>query len=77
MPVGRPVLELPAGMLDDNVGDVTGTAIRKVDEETGIQLHLDDMVCLTSFLDPSTGCKVIHSPVCASLRILCNNMNTV
>lgn len=30
MPVGRPILELPAGMLDDNVGDVAGTAIREV-----------------------------------------------
>lgn len=62
VPVGRPVLELPAGMLDDNGGDVAGTAIREVEEETGIQLHLDDMVDLTSFLDPSTGCKVIPSP---------------
>ncbi|KAJ9556084.1 hypothetical protein OSB04_010698 [Centaurea solstitialis] len=62
VPVGRPVLELPAGMLDDNVGDVVGTAIREVEEETGIQLNLDDMIDLTSFLDPSTGCKVIPSP---------------
>ncbi|KAI3522526.1 hypothetical protein L1887_00382 [Cichorium endivia] len=62
VPVGRPILELPAGMLDDNVGDVVGTAIREVEEETGIQINLNDMVDLTSFLDPSTGCKVIPSP---------------
>nr|XP_043606746.1 nudix hydrolase 14, chloroplastic [Erigeron canadensis] len=62
VPVGRPILELPAGMLDDNVGDVVGTAIREVEEETGIKLNLDDMVDLTSMLDPSTGCKVIPSP---------------
>ncbi|KAI7731055.1 hypothetical protein M8C21_014422 [Ambrosia artemisiifolia] len=62
VPVGRPVLELPAGMMDDNVGDIFGTALREVEEETGIQLKLDDMVDLTSFLDPSTGNKVIPSP---------------
>ncbi|XP_071700343.1 nudix hydrolase 14, chloroplastic-like [Rutidosis leptorrhynchoides] len=62
VPIGRPILELPAGMLDDNVGDVIGTAIREVEEETGIKLNLDDMVDLTSFLDPSTGCKVVPSP---------------
>ena len=30
VPIGRPILELPAGMLDDNVGDIAGTAIREV-----------------------------------------------
>ncbi|KAI3822171.1 hypothetical protein L1987_09755 [Smallanthus sonchifolius] len=58
VPVGRPVLELPAGMLDD----IVGTAVREVEEETGIELNLDDMVDLTSFLEPSTGYKVIPSP---------------
>ncbi|KAI3687496.1 hypothetical protein L1987_81193 [Smallanthus sonchifolius] len=62
VPVGRSVLELPAGMLDDNVGDIVGTAVREVEEETGIELNLDDMVDLTSFLEPSTGYKVIPSP---------------
>ncbi|XP_030441560.1 nudix hydrolase 14, chloroplastic [Syzygium oleosum] len=62
VPVGRFVLELPAGMLDDDKGDFVGTAVREVEEETGIQLNLEDMVDLTAFLDPSTGCRVIPSP---------------
>ncbi|KAL6004715.1 hypothetical protein ACLOJK_005270 [Asimina triloba] len=62
VPVGRYVLELPAGMLDDDKGDVLGTAVREVEEETGICLNVDDMVNLTALLDPSTGFKVIPSP---------------
>lgn len=30
MPIGRSILELPAGMLDDDAGDFTGTAAREV-----------------------------------------------
>ncbi|KAL2902311.1 Nudix hydrolase 14 chloroplastic [Bienertia sinuspersici] len=56
------VLELPAGMLDDDKGDFVGTAVREVEEETGIQLNKEDMVELTAFLDPSTGGKVFPSP---------------
>ncbi|XP_077235120.1 nudix hydrolase homolog 14 [Tasmannia lanceolata] len=62
VPVGRFILELPAGMLDDDKGDVIGTAVREVEEETGICLNLSDMINLTHFLDPSTGCKVFPSP---------------
>ncbi|EEF51041.1 ADP-ribose pyrophosphatase, putative [Ricinus communis] len=62
VPTGRLVLELPAGMLDDDKGDFVGTAVREVEEETGIRLNLEDMVDLTSFLDPSTGCRIIPSP---------------
>uniref|UniRef100_A0A5B7BEW4 Nudix hydrolase domain-containing protein n=1 Tax=Davidia involucrata TaxID=16924 RepID=A0A5B7BEW4_DAVIN len=62
VPVGRLILELPAGMLDDDKGDFVGTAVREVEEETGIRLNLDDMVDLTAFLDPSTGCRVFPSP---------------
>lgn len=62
VPIGKLILELPAGMLDDDKGDVVGTAVREVEEETGIQLNLEDMVDLTAFLDPSTGCKVFPSP---------------
>ncbi|XP_075505825.1 LOW QUALITY PROTEIN: nudix hydrolase 14, chloroplastic [Primulina tabacum] len=62
VPVGRLILELPAGMLDDDKGDITGTAIREVEEETGLQLNLNDVIDLTAFLDPSTGCRVFPSP---------------
>ncbi|MFQ6662462.1 hypothetical protein Gotur_030302 [Gossypium turneri] len=62
VPTGRVVLELPAGMLDDDKGDFVGTAVREVEEEIGIRLKLEDMVDLTAFLDPSTGFKVFPSP---------------
>ncbi|CAA0842271.1 Nudix hydrolase 14- chloroplastic [Striga hermonthica] len=62
VPVGRLILELPAGMLDDDKGDVVGTAVREVEEETGLHLNLDDLVDLTAFLDPSTGNRVFPSP---------------
>ncbi|XP_006846892.2 nudix hydrolase 14, chloroplastic, partial [Amborella trichopoda] len=62
VPVGRSILELPAGMLDDDNGDVVGTAVREVEEEVGIYLNKDDLVNLTAFLNPSTGCKVFPSP---------------
>ncbi|CAO2820019.1 unnamed protein product [Amaranthus hypochondriacus] len=62
IPTGRFVLELPAGMLDDDKGDFMGTAVREVEEETGIQLNKKDMVELTAFLDPSTGGNVFPSP---------------
>ncbi|KAK9668239.1 hypothetical protein RND81_13G043800 [Saponaria officinalis] len=62
VPTGQFVLELPAGMLDDDKGDFVGTAVREVEEETGISLKVEDMVELTSFLDPSTGRKVFPSP---------------
>lgn len=62
VPTGRFVLELPAGMLDDDKGDFVGTAVREIEEETGIHLNKEDMVELTAFLDPSTGCKVFPSP---------------
>ncbi|KAI3925269.1 hypothetical protein MKX01_011799 [Papaver californicum] len=62
VPVGRLILELPAGMLDDDNGDVIGTAVREVEEETGIKLKKSDMVNLTAFLEPTTGGKVFPSP---------------
>ncbi|GMH09460.1 hypothetical protein Nepgr_011301 [Nepenthes gracilis] len=62
VPAGRLVLELPAGMLDDNKGDFVGTAVREVEEETGIHLNVGDMIELTAFLDPSTGCRIFPSP---------------
>ncbi|XP_059441123.1 nudix hydrolase 14, chloroplastic isoform X2 [Corylus avellana] len=62
VPIGRLILELPAGMLDDDKGDFVGTAAQEVEEETGIHINLEDMVDLTAFLDPSTGCRVFPSP---------------
>lgn len=62
IPVGRIILELPAGMLDDDKGDFLGTAIREVEEETGICLTQKDMVDLTAFLDESTGRRIFPSP---------------
>ncbi|XP_057854217.2 nudix hydrolase 14, chloroplastic isoform X3 [Cryptomeria japonica] len=62
VPVGKTILELPAGMLDDDKGDFVGTAAREVEEETGIHVNLKDLVNLTAFLDPSTGNKMFPSP---------------
>lgn len=62
VPIGKFVLELPAGMLDDEKGDFVGTAVREVEEETGIKLNLEDMVDLTALLDPATGCRMFPSP---------------
>lgn len=62
VPVGRTILELPAGMLDGDRGDFVGTAAREVEEETGIHINSGDLVNLTAFLDPSTGNKMFPSP---------------
>ncbi|KAH0973948.1 hypothetical protein GBA52_015847 [Prunus armeniaca] len=62
IPVGRVILELPAGMLGDEKGDFLGTAIREVEEETGICLKKEDMVDLTAFLNQSTGGRIFPSP---------------
>ncbi|ESW27611.1 hypothetical protein PHAVU_003G216900 [Phaseolus vulgaris] len=61
VPVGRIILELPAGMLDDNKGDFVGTAVCEVEEEIGIKLNVEDMVDLTAFLDSKTGCRFFPS----------------
>ncbi|KAK9277733.1 hypothetical protein L1049_007280 [Liquidambar formosana] len=62
VPVGRLILELPAGMLDEDKGDFIGTAVREVEEEIGIHLNQEDMVDLMAFLDASTGRRVFPSP---------------
>lgn len=61
VPVGRAILELPAGMLDE-AGDFIGTAAREVEEETGLVLNAADLVDLTAFLLASTGQKILPSP---------------
>ncbi|GBG80226.1 hypothetical protein CBR_g30593 [Chara braunii] len=62
VPVGRSILELPAGMLDDGEGDFVGTAAREVEEETGIHIRASELVDLTALLDESTGRKMFPSP---------------
>ncbi|CAM6118133.1 unnamed protein product [Calypogeia fissa] len=62
VPVGRTLLELPAGMLDSDVGDFVGTAAREIEEETGIRIQTADLVDLTALLDDSTGRKMFPSP---------------
>lgn len=42
----------------------------QVEEETGICLNIEDMVNLTAFLDPTTGCKVFPSPVSYQLHCI-------
>ncbi|KFK31944.1 hypothetical protein AALP_AA6G180200, partial [Arabis alpina] len=62
VPTGKIVLELPAGMLDDDEGDFVGTAVREVEEEIGINLKKENMVDLTAFLDPLTSHRIFPSP---------------
>ncbi|KAG0625782.1 hypothetical protein M758_2G080600 [Ceratodon purpureus] len=62
VPVGRTIMELPAGMLDDDSGDFVGTAAREVEEETGIEIKTSDLFDLTALLDESTGRKMFPSP---------------
>ena len=40
VPVGRIILELPAGMLDDDKGDFVGTAVREVSLSLSLSLSL-------------------------------------
>ncbi|KAL6712072.1 hypothetical protein ACN47E_003115 [Coniothyrium glycines] len=40
-------LEIPAGMLDDKSGDVTGAAMKEIEEETGLKVHRDELIDLT------------------------------
>ncbi|PWZ14333.1 Nudix hydrolase 14, chloroplastic [Zea mays] len=62
VPIGKFMLELPAGMLDDEKGDFVGTAVHEVEEETGIKLNIEDMVDLMTLLDPATGGRMLPSP---------------
>ncbi|AQL04371.1 Putative NUDIX hydrolase family protein [Zea mays] len=49
-------------MLDDEKGDFVGTAVREVEEETGIKLNIEDMVDLMTLLDPATRGRMLPSP---------------
>ncbi|XP_043700532.1 nudix hydrolase 14, chloroplastic isoform X2 [Telopea speciosissima] len=48
-------LKFKADVIDMETG-------KKVEEETGIHLNLEDMANLTAFLEPSTGSRVFPSP---------------
>ena len=46
IPVGMELLEIPAGMLDGD-GNFAGVAAKEIKEETGIEIHKQDLVDLT------------------------------
>jgi len=48
VPVGcRSILELPAGMMDDDSGDFVSVAVRELEEECGIRVKSSDLYDLT------------------------------
>ncbi|KAM3687153.1 hypothetical protein ACB098_10G056700 [Castanea mollissima] len=49
-------------ILLESEGETYTVLTEQVEEETGIQLNLEDMIDLTAFLEPSTGCRVFPSP---------------
>jgi ADP-sugar diphosphatase len=54
VPIGQAsVLELPAGMLDDDTQTIHGTAVKELQEECGISIQPKDLVNLT---------QLIHAP---------------
>lgn len=55
MPAGRKMIEIPAGMMDQN-GSFVGVAAKEMEEETGIIMKQTDLIELTSDLVyPSIG----------------------
>jgi len=59
VPVGRLILELPAGMLDDDKGDFVGTAAREVSLSLSLSLsllhriHVLECACVSVYLSYS------------------------
>ncbi|KAJ2351480.1 hypothetical protein GGF43_004020, partial [Coemansia sp. RSA 2618] len=51
------MVELPAGMLDENTGEFSGTAAREIEEETGLTFKPSELIALTPNhgLFPSVG----------------------
>lgn len=50
VPVGRLILELPAGMLDDENGDFVGTAAREVSLSLLHIIHVLECACVSVHL---------------------------
>jgi len=48
VPVGKYLLEIPAGMLDES-GDLVGTAIKEIKEETGVSITAKSLIKLDSY----------------------------
>ncbi|CAH0038629.1 unnamed protein product [Clonostachys solani] len=49
-------VELPAGMVDD-AGSFKGAAAKEMEEELGIEIHEDDLVCLSELAAPAAESK--------------------
>lgn len=64
---GRDTLEFPAGMLDGDVDDPAGVALREVREETGLEVERSQLTALSGPLYSSPGLddEAIHYFACA------------
>ena len=64
---GREALEFPAGMLDGDVGDPLGAAVRELKEETGISVSRSDLMPLCDrplYSSPGLDDEAIHYFAC-------------
>lgn len=64
---GRDTLEFPAGMLDGDVGDPAGVALKEVREETGLEVKREDLVALADrplYSSPGLDDEAIHFFAC-------------
>lgn len=54
-------LEIPAGMLDEESGDVKGKAIQEIEEETGLVVRVEELIDMTALaLEESTPKEKLH-----------------
>lgn len=70
VPVGRIILELPAGMLDDDKGDFVGTAVREVYFSLPLILSLFLYIPLTHSSCTGSACFMAFS-TCMSHIFIC------
>jgi 8-oxo-dGTP pyrophosphatase MutT (NUDIX family) len=64
---GRDTLEFPAGMVDGDVDDPVGVAVREVHEETGLEVKREDLIALADrplFSSPGLDDEAIHYFAC-------------